>query len=407
MPPPDHRAAPHDDHAERDFIGALVLQPYLIPRARLMVLPADLYSIQTRRCYEAILVLDDEGRAIDATSVAAVIEADGTNGGPQGGWRRWVMMTSGDVPASGHVYEYAQIIAERAARRRMIGALGGMVHDAYDLSVPYFDLLRRADEALRQANLPRAAEPADTLDEFIAPEDDYDWVLPTLLERGDRCIVVADEGGGKSTLLRQVAVQVSQGIHPFDAIAIEPKRVLLVDLENPARLLRRRLRELRELAEADSRDFDASRLRIVSKPEGLDLSQHVDALDLLHAVAANRPDLIIIGPLYKMHQGEEEKSSDVRVVQRVLDTLRIDFGCTLIMETHAPHQSFQGGKLRIAGSRVWQRWPEFVLGLARTAAEGGQTYNLKEVRTGRDLRPWPSQLVRGGRWPWQVNPVYF
>lgn len=398
---------PNDPHAERDFIGSLLLQPYMIPRARLMVVPADFYSINNRRAYEAILRLDDEGRAIDVTSVGAAMESDGVEGVvPERGWRGWLQRVSAAVPASAHAYGYAQIIAERAARRRMIGAFGALTGDAGNLAVPYFDVLRRADEALRAANLPRSAEPALDLDSFVSPEDDYDWVVPGLLERGDRLIVVADEGGGKSTLLRQVAVQVSQGIHPFKMTAIDPKRVLLVDLENPARLLRRRLRELRDLAAADSTDFDPSRLRVVSQPEGMDLAQHVDALDLLNAVAANRPDLICIGPLYKLHQGEEEKSSDVRVVQRTLDTLRVDFGCTIIMETHAPHQSFQGGKIRIAGSRVWQRWPEFVLSLALAARDDKRTYLLKEVRTGRDLRPWPTHLTRGGRWPWEAEMAF-
>ena len=34
----------------------------------------------------------------------------------------------------------------------------------------------------------------------------YDWVIPNLLERGDRVIIVAEEGAGKTTLARQVAL---------------------------------------------------------------------------------------------------------------------------------------------------------------------------------------------------------
>ena len=49
--------------------------------------------------------------------------------------------------------------------------------------------------------------------EFLESEMDlsYDWLIPDLLERGERVIVVAAEGAGKTTLMRQVALMSSAG----------------------------------------------------------------------------------------------------------------------------------------------------------------------------------------------------
>ncbi|MCL5460050.1 AAA family ATPase, partial [Loigolactobacillus coryniformis] len=77
----------------------------------------------------------------------------------------------------------------------------------------------------------------------IAP---YDWLVPGFLERGDRLIVTAGEGGGKSTWLRQTALQVACGVHPWDPNVIVPARnVAIIDLENSQRQVSRRLAEMR------------------------------------------------------------------------------------------------------------------------------------------------------------------
>ena len=65
----------------------------------------------------------------------------------------------------------------------------------------------------------------------------YDWVIPNVLERQERVIVVAAEGAGKTTLARQVALMSASGIHPFRRDAMKPARTLMIDLENPERII--------------------------------------------------------------------------------------------------------------------------------------------------------------------------
>ncbi len=81
------------------------------------------------------------------------------------------------------------------------------------------------------------------LDAFLETDlPTHDWLVPGLLERQDRVILTGPEGGGKSTLLRQMAVQFASGIHPFGGDLFEPLRVLLLDLENSSRQVHRGLR---------------------------------------------------------------------------------------------------------------------------------------------------------------------
>lgn len=388
---------PYDEGAERALVASLLASPYQAQRIAHAVQPDDFANRNLRRIYVAVLGLIDEGLAVDSVTVAARV--DGT-GEPIG--REKIAVLQMEASAR-HATAYADVVIERSSRRRLIGAAASVSEAAYDVGVPYASVRSLAVEALQKAALPTVADPAPALDVFVGQEqDEYDWIVPGLLERGDRCLVVSIEGGGKSTLLRQIAVMVSQGVHPFSGQRFDPMRVLLVDLENPPRLLRRRLRELRDqIVTVVGAGYDEERLRVQARPEGLDVRHPVDALRLLKIVDASRPDLVVIGPLYKLHEGAEEDSSDVRQVQKILDTIRTDFGCALLMETHAPHSSFGtqagAGKVRPAGSRVWIRWPEFILALVQTS---GTDWRVEEVRTGRDIRPWPKSLTRSGYWPW-------
>ena len=78
-------------------------------------------------------------------------------------------------------------------------------------------------------------------DDFMAEADDgsYDWIIPNILERKERVIVVAAEGVGKTMLARQIAILSSFGIHPFSFQPMPPVRTLFIDLENPDRIIRR------------------------------------------------------------------------------------------------------------------------------------------------------------------------
>jgi hypothetical protein len=60
------------------------------------------------------------------------------------------------------------------------------------------------------------AELAPDLWQFLGTADDeFDWIVPGLIERGDRLMLTGFEGLGKSMLTRQLAVTMAAGLHPF------------------------------------------------------------------------------------------------------------------------------------------------------------------------------------------------
>jgi len=268
------------------------------------------------------------------------------------------------------------------------------------------DLARTGAANLTTPILQRA--PSPTADEFCDGHDDaYDWVIPGLLERGERLLLTASEGAGKSTMLRQVAVCAATGIHPWTFARTPPATVLLIDCENGARLIRRRLRPL--LATAGTR-LDPSRLRIECRPDGLDLTGRADQQWLTERIASTRPDLLVIGPAYRLYAGSHARGDiggedQARTVTGVLDRLRVRWPHALLMETHAPHGASGAQRdLRPFGSSVWLRWPDYGIGLRRDRSSTGQhTWVLEHWRGPRDDRAWPEHFTRAQPWPWKAS----
>ncbi len=241
---------------------------------------------------------------------------------------------------------------------------------------------------------------ADDYNTFVAGVDpDYEWVVPNVLEQGDRCIITGGEGKGKSTFERQLGLQVSLGVHPFTLEPMEPRRVLLVDLENSRRSVRREMKKM------GSYILPAGQFTIACWPQGIDLL-HPDSQILFRGqLDACKPELVIIGPMYKMTLLPLEREEHSRALSGFLDTLISSYKFSLIMESHQPHGTMvpDGAKARFyrperpVGSSLWMRWPEFGLCLEDAGV-------LRPWRGARDAeRQWPEKLTRGEEWPWIVD----
>lgn len=229
-------------------------------------------------------------------------------------------------------------------------------------------------------------------------EDEYDWLVPGVLEKGDRLIITGGEGKGKSTLLRQISVQVSLGIHPFTLEDIGARAVLFIDLENSKNQIRREFKKI-----ANGRRLNDEMLQIASWPSGLDLLDTLQQQAFTNTLKDCLPDFVVMGPMYKMapHLETEESSG---LLASFLDSQRAAFGFSLLMESHQPHVVVADGKRyrpeRPFGSSLWLRWPEFGI-----CVEDDGT--LRHWRGARDSsREWPTKLMRNGiEWPWEVAPL--
>jgi hypothetical protein len=222
-----------------------------------------------------------------------------------------------------------------------------------------------------------------------------------------------------SELLVQLAFGIASGVHPFTGAMFakgDPMKVLIVDGENTRKQLRRRLgRVLSIMNDLRKRNgFVALSLRewgaavhLVCRPDGMDLSRPSDVAQVERALTAMGPDLLVVGPLYKLAgYNTKEEEGALKLLQR-LDQWRVRHNCALIAEAHAGHeQNGQPRSTRPRGSAVLKGWPEFGLGLAthedHLEEERPTRVHVRRWRGDREVRDWPRELKFGGRGrlPW-------
>lgn len=206
-----------------------------------------------------------------------------------------------------------------------------------------------------------------TLNDFMAQtHDKHEWVIPGLLERQERCMIVAPEKAGKTVLTRQFAMMLAAGRHPLKVeVEIPPVRTLLVDLENPAPTARRDLRRQAEQLEG-LWSAENDRAWMLHRPAGIHLGDPADRIMLRSVVERLEIDLLCISPIYKAYDGLEKGWEEQAFgVQKPLDRLREEYNCAIWMEHHAPWGGERGGarEIRPIGSSRWQRWLDYQVAL--------------------------------------------
>lgn len=384
-----------DTAAELALLGACLISDIAIEDSSAIISPDDFSAPRHQHLYAQLVATLETGQRTDIVELA-----DGDHN-----TLTWLHELQNATYTASHATRYAERIAAARLRADIIHATSDIATLAQG-TTDAAEVAETARERFAHLDMPAGrGAPDPDIDTFIGSVDtEYDWLIPDFLERGDRMLVTAVEGGGKSVLLAQIAVMAAAGIHPWTIEPVAPRNVAIIDLENSARMLTRRLGGLRQAA---GNTIDPQRLRVHARPSGIDLTTRSDRRWLIDRCNANNTELLVIGPAYRMASGVAAKGDtggedQAKKVTAALDDIRHRCGITLILETHAPHGGAGFGRdLRPFGSSVWLRWPEFGIGLRKENPDDPTRYLVEHWRGPRDVRTWPDELHRGkGKWSW-------
>lgn len=393
----------HDDEAERALIGACLIADTAIEAAAPIITAADFHAPRHQATWEALTAMHATGERIDTIALHRRINGADVP-------LDYLHELQNATYSVGSAARYATLIAEARVRRRLVQAAGEIaaLGNGTSAATDAADAADRARALLADIDMPAVSgAPPPTVGEWLAGIDtSYDWLFPGFLEAGDRMLVTAGEGMGKSTLLRQIAFQAAAGIHPWNHRRITPVDTLMIDLENGRKMLGRKFAALGAKAPGVVND---GRLRFEGRPRGIDITTPTDRRWLIDRIATARPQLLVIGPAYKLTRGEHNRNDiggeeRAKTTADILDELRERFGIAIVMETHCPHGHNGSRDLRPFGSSVWLRWPEFGVGFVQSDKDPTRrAYTLHHWRGPRDERVWPRAIERGGHWPWTAT----
>lgn len=388
---------PHDVGAEQALLASLICDPSRMDETRHLVAPSDFYVPLHQRVYGVIdrLYLEGRLRSYDVVTLVDALRAEGV------GQAEVVDLLDDRVWSPQH----ARIVVRLSTARRVLFAAEEIKTAANAATMEPDELIDAAQAALSRIELPATSDQRiarlRTVEEFLGDVDatPKPWVVDGLLRRGWRCVIVAGEGSGKTVLMRAIAVAAAAGVHPLAHSSVKPVTSLIVDLENPEDAIAETLGPLHRRAHAiDPTAKD--RTWIEHRPEGVDLRSRTGRLDLEAVIQVAQPDLVCMGPIYKMYRTKASESDELAAgeVMAFLDDMRHRYGFALVLEHHAPKGGAGGRDILPHGTSLWLRWPE--LGLKLTRAQAKNVFDVGRWRADRVKCAWPDQVKRGGDWLW-------
>ena len=303
---------------------------------------------------------------------------------------------------TGSVGYYASRVRDASARRHAVAALTRGLqrlnsHEAIADEIVY-------DVQTELAALPKPAMTDDdtwTLQEIMRLEQKLDdFTIPNLLRRNERLVLTGSEGGGKSVFIYQMLTGAAYGIDTFTLDRHEPKKVLFLDVENNEFQARANLDKivpaLADIAPDVEPEWRSMKRRVVN------LLDTKDKSDVLRRVIHYNPDILYMGTAYKLTDITDETHRAVRAIQSVVDRIRQETGCSVIVEHHAGHGTMNDrNNMRPEGSSYWLRWPDFGYGMQPIPVSDGRLMRIRAWRGDRATdRTFPAALKSGPVMPW-------
>lgn len=414
-----------DPMAEQALLGAMISSPDKALAPFLSLPPEGYYQVRHQVIAGVLRDMVAKRKPIDPVTVLAETQELGILGSIGGGPYLHSLIAA--CPTAINAGYYAEWLCELHGRRRLADALVREIQ-RLDALWDQGERTGAAESVMRLRGVLDdvtaygacyGQEVVTDLGEFLRREFPHEWIVPGLFERGDRLLLTGDEGFGKSELGTQLACCMAAGIHPFTGRPIPngPMRVAVIDCENGQGQTQRRYRRMVEAVQSyrsmhKAPDLDWSKQLVIEfRTDGLNLLNAADVTWLERYVTATTPDVLLVGPLYKLHMEDENSALAARAITGTLDGLRARHGCAVITEAHAGHAKDDQGRrlMRPRGSALFLGWPEFGLGLRRSKDDPEGKADVVAWRGHREERAWPQTLfkARSGLLPWLPDADYF
>jgi AAA domain len=199
-----------------------------------------------------------------------------------------------------------------------------------------------------------------------------DNLLGPLVVRGQRCVIGAHTGHGKTSIVLQAIAAITEQ-REFLGWRGAGGKALIIDCEQGLRTVQRRLRE----AGLDTSDL----VDYIRVPDGLELNRNpAHIAEVERHLASGNYVVVFIDPLYKLHTGDSNDEREATELMRCLDAWRELYQFALLLAVHLrkPPQGTRFTIHEFFGSSAYVRGPEIVVGLQRLSDGAARLHFFKD-----------------------------
>ncbi|HVS58891.1 MAG TPA: replicative DNA helicase [Candidatus Saccharimonadales bacterium] len=247
-PTQGQHAPPQNIEAEASLLGAILIDSDAVVKIADAITADDFYDTRHRRIYEAVRQLYEKRSPIDVLTLSDQLRNNGFL--EMVGGAAYLTELTNFVPTAAHVEQYADIVAQKALRRRLIATAQEMTGLGYDESKSLRELIEEAETRLFDVSQQHVkqgvisletilTESFDRLDELHKDKakirgiptgyKDMDNMLAGL-QRSDLFILAARPSMGKTAFVLNLAHNVAvQSKEPVLVFSLEMSKEQLVD----------------------------------------------------------------------------------------------------------------------------------------------------------------------------------
>lgn len=247
----DHQSAkvpPQNTDAEASLLGAILIDSDAIVKIADAINPEDFYDERHKHIYQAITSLYERHSPIDVLTLSNQLQSAGLL--DVVGGNAYLTELTNFVPTATHVEQYAEIVSQKAIRRRLIKATQDIVGLGYDETNTLQDLIEQAETRLFEVSQRHVKQDIasiesiltasfDRLDELHRDKGatrgiptgfrDMDNILAGL-QRSDLFILAARPSMGKTAFVLNLAHNVGlKAGEPVLIFSLEMSKEQLVD----------------------------------------------------------------------------------------------------------------------------------------------------------------------------------
>jgi replicative DNA helicase len=239
---------PQNIDAEASMLGAILIDSDAIVRIADAVTPEDFYDERHQRIYEAVKKLYEKHRPIDVLTLSNQLKEDSLL--DVVGGASYLTELTNYVPTAAHVEHYAEIVAQKAVRRRLIKASQDITELGYDEAKSIRELVEEAETQLFNVSQQQVKQDIASLEDILAESferldelhkdkgkirgvptglKDMDNILAGL-QRSDLIIIASRPSMGKTALALNIAHNIAaKAEQPVLLFSIEMSKEQLVD----------------------------------------------------------------------------------------------------------------------------------------------------------------------------------
>ena len=239
---------PHNDEAEASLLGAVLIDSDAIVKIADIINADDFFEVKHRHIYEAVLRLYELRSAIDVLTLADQLKNSGLL--DMVGGATYLTELTNFVPTAAHVEQYADIVAQKALRRRLIAASQDITNLSYDEANGLRELIEQAETRLFEVSQQHVQQNVVSLETILEQSferldelhrdkkkirgiptgfKDLDNILAGL-QRSDLFVLAARPSMGKTALALNLAHNVAvRAKEPVLIFSLEMSKEQLVD----------------------------------------------------------------------------------------------------------------------------------------------------------------------------------